>query len=193
MANHLIFVPGLGDDSPHGQDKAIKLWRLNGLMVHYLALGWGRQEGFDKKLTRLLANIKELESEGHSLSLVGVSAGASAVINAFGKHKKLTAVICICGKINNPHTIGQRTYDRNPDFKQSVYSVQKSLHHLEQSERSRIMSIHPWADQTVPVKDTLIDGAKEKVMPGWSHISGIFFGVVFGGPVIAKFIKSGSH
>jgi pimeloyl-ACP methyl ester carboxylesterase len=191
VARHVIFVPGLGDRRKYGQDMVIHLWRLFGLKPHYFPLHWYKPEGFEKKLERLLNTVEELSQNNDSVSVVGVSAGASAAINAFAASDNIDSVILICGKINNPGSIGRRTFESNPDFKQSVFEVERSLGKLEQSDRAWIMSIHPRADQTVPIKDTIIDGAKEKTLPGWSHISGIFLGLILGSSAISKFVKTG--
>ncbi len=124
------------------------------------------------------------------MALVGVSAGASAVLNAYASSDDITRVICICGKINNPQTVPQHTYDKNPDFEESLQRLGKSMAKLDIRQRKNIMSIHPWKDQTVPVADTIIMGAKEKTLPGWSHVTGIFFGIVAGSRTIARFITS---
>lgn len=189
MARHVIFVPGLGDRMKFGQNIAIKYWRVFGLRPHYLPLGWDNKEGFEVKLQRLLDKVDELKAGGNQVSLVGVSAGASAVLNAYAESKDVQSVVLICGKINNPQTINRKVYEINPDFEESVYRAQNSLKKLSSAKRQNIMSIHPYKDQVVPIKDTIIDGAKEEVFPGWGHISGIFFGVMLGGPVISRFIK----
>lgn len=188
VVRHVIYIPGLGDRQKFGQNIIIQSWRLLGLRPHYFALQWYEQEGFDKKLERILDKARKLSRNNKSVSIVGVSAGASAALNAFATSNNIDAVIIICGKVNNPGTIGKKTFDLNPDFEQSVYDVERSMKLLDK-ERSRILSIHPWADQTVPIKDTVIEGAKEKTFPGWSHISGIFFAVILGGPTFYKFIK----
>lgn len=189
MARYVIYVPGLGDKRSFGQNIAIQYWRLFGLRPVYFPLNWHKPEGFEIKLQRLLKKCKELNHANKGVTIVGISAGASAAVNAFAKSNDINSVVLICGKINNPNTIGQKIYDINPDFRQSVFGVKRSLEKLSTSDRSRIMSIHPWADQTVPINDAIIDGAKEKVLPGWDHISGIFFGVILGAPSIARFIK----
>lgn len=189
MKHAVIYVPGLGDNKSLGQDIAIRLWRPLGLEAHYFPLEWNKAEGFETKLSRLLAMINSLSDEGRSVSLVGVSAGAGAVLNAFAKTDKVTSAVCICGKIQHPETIGQRYYEQNPDFEGSMAMLARSLSLLDEDKRARILSIHPWRDQTVPIADTVIEGAKELTLPGWGHVSGIFFGVTIGAIPIARFIR----
>lgn len=189
MVHQVIYVPGLGDSRSYGQDQAIAGWRKFGLQAHYFPLGWADKAPFEPKLRRLLGKIDELSEKG-PVSLVGVSAGASAVLNAYAQRQNLNAVVCIGGKINNPQTIGSYTYRVNPAFKQSVYGVADSLKRLSKEEIGRILSIHPLYDGTVPIADTLISGGVEKTVPVIGHRLGIFYTVVFRGQLIANFIKT---
>lgn len=189
MSKHVVYIPGIGDHRRYGQKIVIQLWRFFGLTPHYFPLGWNIAEGFNVKQKRLLDLVEKLHSSKDSVSLVGISAGASAAVNTFAKSDAVSSVVCICGKINNPQTIGPNVLIPNPDFGESVNAVAASLASLG-SRTKNIMSIHPWKDQTVPVPDTIIKGAKEKTLPGWSHISGIFFGVILGSRAISKFIRS---
>lgn len=190
MAKHVIYVPGLGDHRNYGQPVILLFWRLFGVKAHYLALGWHSHEPFDKKLEKLLALADELKGKYGSVSLVGVSAGATAVLNALASRKDLGKVVCICGKINNPQTVGQQVYDYNPPFKESAYLLQKNLRKLGPPERARIMSIHPLQDPTVPPADTILDGAVESTVPTKGHIFSIYFSVMFRARTICRFLKN---
>jgi hypothetical protein len=188
---HVIYIPGIGDHRSYGQNIAIQFWRLFGLAPHYLPLGWRVKEGFDVKLERLLKRVDLLTSQGHTVSLVGISAGASVVLAAYAARPELNGVVCICGKIQNPNNIKSSTYTTNPDFKESMRRVQTSLKFLNQkSLLKNVMSMYALQDKTVPPKDAKIEGATEKIVLGWDHGSGIFFGVVLGAPTIAKFLRS---
>lgn len=188
MAHHVIYIPGLGDITSYGQSLAIQLWRLYGLRPHYLPLGWAGKEKFEPKLGRLLDKVDSLEKSGNKVSLVGVSAGASAVLNAYAKRKNIAGVVCIVGKIHNPQTVGDRIYKINPSFKESMLQVVGSLDGLGEAKKSRIMCIYNRADKTVPNKDSVIEGALNRKFLGWGHISAIFFTVTLGGPLIARFL-----
>lgn len=190
MSHHVIYVPGLGDKRSYGQTLAISSWRLFGLKAHYFPLVWSDKEDFEPKLARLLRKIDALKKKGKPVSLVGVSAGAGAVLNAFALRKDaITGVVCIGGKINNPQSINHKVYEINPAFKQSLMLLQKNLKKLNQAERKRIMSIHPLEDKQVPPADTLIRGATEKTVPVTGHIKGIFYTVMFRGRMIGTFLK----
>lgn len=186
MSRHVIYIPGIGDHHSYGQNIAIQFWRLFGLRPHYMPLGWNKAEGFETKQQRLLDLIDSLHSENNSVSLVGVSAGASAALNAFSASNKITKVVCICGKINRPETIGKHLLKINPDFGESMARLPAALQRINPK---KVLSIHPVKDQTVPIPDTYIEGAAEKTLPGWSHTSGIFFDITLGSSVISRFIS----
>ena len=114
----VLYVPGLGDNNPTGQSFAVNLWRFYGVRSWTVALHWADQsETWEQKFNRLLVVIDEKLAEGHSVSLVGTSAGAGAVINAFAARKgRISGVVTICGKIHNPETIGDGYRRENPAF-----------------------------------------------------------------------------
>ena len=188
MAQYVIYIPGLGDHRSYGQDIALQFWRLIGLRPRYLPLGWNKKEGLDTKLAHIATEVTKLKNAGHSVALVGVSAGASAALNVYATLPDVSSVVCICGKINNPQTVKEKTFTANPDFKESLDRLNASLPLLGPEKRQKIMSMHPWKDQTVPVADTILEGAKETTIPGWSHVMGIFFAVTLGSFAIARFI-----
>lgn len=190
MKHHIIYIPGINDHHSYGQNTVINLFWVFGFVPHYFPLGWNKKENFEVKLVRLLAKIEELQKDGGIVSLIGVSAGASAALNAYAKSPEIAGVVCISGKINHPETVWPQTHKANPDFKKSMDGVKNSLDNLNEVELSRIMSIHPLKDSVVPIEDTIIDGAVEKTVPGWGHVSGIFFGVVFGALAIAQFLRA---
>lgn len=189
-SHHVIYVPGLGDGRTYGQDGAVRGWQKFGIDTEYMALGWADKQAFEPKLERLLNRVNQKLAQGKKVSLVGVSAGASAVLNAYAKQPNLHSLVLICGKVNNPESIGGSVYKINPAFKESVFKVKDSLASLNKAQRSRIMSIHPLYDGSVPVADTLIDGAKEASVPVIGHRLGVFFTIAFRGQLIANFIKS---
>jgi len=188
MTHHIIYIPGLGDQRTYGQHVAINLWRCFGFTPHYFPLGWNKKEGFNAKLERILQRVEQLSGDANHVSLVGVSAGASAVINAYVSSKKVTGVVSISGKINHPETVKPSVYATNPDFKESLEMLQNSLGLLTGKDKQRLLSIHPLKDLTVPLDDTRIPGVEEKTVIGWNHVQGIAAGVVMGSAAIARFL-----
>lgn len=159
-------------------------------MTHYFKIGWADNEPAHKKLDRLLKKIDYLQRDGKTVSLVGISAGAGMAVIAFSKRKAIHKVVLVGGKINNPQAIGETYFKINPAFKKSAFRVADALNKLDKSDRKKIMSIHPKSDGTVPIEDTIIEGALKKQVPAAGHVTGIVYTITVGSAIISKFIKS---
>ena len=193
MTQQVIYVPGFGDESIplwFGQVIILKFWWLIGVKSQYFRFSWDNTEGFDAKLQRLVDKIDSLSKNGDKVSLVGLSASASAVLNAYAQRKNINAVVCIVGKIQNPQAIHPIWFKKHPDFKDSAFMVSDSLASLDAKRLSRILSIRPVYDQIVPVADAVIPGAKNLVFPVRGHIFTIYFSIAFRARTITKFIKN---
>ena len=189
MRHHVIFVPGLGDRYSYGQNIAIQMWRIWGFTPHYLALGWHLPEGRDVKLGRLNEKINQLTQAGSQVSLVGVSAGASAVLNAYAVSANVHRVVWICGKINRPETVDAARNSANPDYKPLLHHLQPYLKAFTAQDKQRFLSVRPITDHTVPVVDTRLEGVTEKITFGHNHVQGIAFGIIQGTPAIMRFLR----
>lgn len=100
-------------------------WSRYGLEPRVFALNWRNDEDFAPKLTRLLELIDQLAASGNKVSLIGTSAGGSAVLNAFTKRKDVVQrVVNVCGRLRIGPTTGMRSFTRmtatSPAFAQSV-------------------------------------------------------------------------
>lgn len=190
MVAHVIYIPGLGDTRPYGQKFITSLWRVFGLKVHYFPIGWADHDPFESKFKKLLAKIDRLQKKYGAVYLIGVSAGASAAINAFAARPEVEGVVCISGKIQHPETINPRYFINNPPFKDSIFRVSDSLAKLSPADKKQIMSIHPIYDQTVPISHTLIPGSVEKTVPSFGHIMSIYYTIIFRPRLIARFYAS---
>lgn len=191
MTHHVLYVPGLGDHKSQGQQTVVRWWRVFGVQGHLVPMHWLGQERFVPKLRRLLAEIDRLAVDGNEVSLVGTSAGASAVLVAFAqRQEKIAGVVCICGKINHPETIHPERFAQNPGFRDSLAELQTMLPKLGPEARRRIMSVHPLVDGSVPPADTIIPGAREKLIPTFGHAFSIAMTLVFGAYGLIRFLKS---
>jgi dienelactone hydrolase len=190
MTHHVLYVPGLGDHNSHGQETVPQRWGKYGVAGHYAPMLWNDKQPFAPKLQRLVDKIDELSADGSAVSLVGASAGASAVLLALAaRPNKVVGVVCICGKVNHPETIGRNRYIENPAFETAMIDLQKALPEITAKYASRIMSIHPLYDGTVAVRDTIIPGAREKTILGIGHALSIFGALVFRSGMIIRFLK----
>ena len=187
----VIYVPGLGDTRADGQRALISTWRFWGVRPHFLQMVWGEGDDFEPKLQRLLDRIDDLHGRGHKISLVGASAGAGAVINAFAlRQDKVSGVVCIAGKINNPEGIGPDYQRRSSPFVDSAYRVQASLDQLAfKTDRTRIQSRHAIFDPVVPTRDSEVVGGQNKTVPSVGHAITIATQLLFGAPFFIRFLK----
>jgi len=99
-----IYVPGLGDFQALGQDEAVAGWsKKYGIDFLYHPVNWASTEPFAKKLDKLTEIIDGLYKDSGKVALMGSSAGASAVLNAYAQNpEKVRCVVSICGKIQIP-------------------------------------------------------------------------------------------
>jgi hypothetical protein len=188
--HHIIYVPGILDDIYRAQTLAVATWLLYGVHGHCHAFPWAGDENYDQKFDKLLAAIDKYADDGHLVSLVGASAGASAVINAYvARSSKITGLVYICGKINGPETVSEATYNHNPAFKTSMDQLQTNLKRLKGDDKSRMLSLYSPADQTVPHRATTIAGVEERALPSISHGRAIMYSLTVGAPIIISHLK----
>jgi pimeloyl-ACP methyl ester carboxylesterase len=152
---------------------------------------WNDDEEFELKLTRLTDTIDRLYEKGHKISLVGASAGAGAVINAFAARKdKVSGVVLIAGWVNFPESIGAGYRRTNPAFVESSYRVQKSLDTLDfDVDRTRIQSRYAVFDESVSRRHSETIGAHNKTVPSLGHAITIATQLLFGAPFWIRFLE----
>lgn len=187
--HHVIYVPGIGDSRSLGQDKGIEWWRLLGVHGHYHPVGWNGDEPFEPKLKRLLAQIDSYTEAGDNVSLLGFSAGASAVLNAFAKRRDaVTSVICVSGKLNRPSG-ASNYFQQNPAFKESLFLLQHNLESLSEADKRRILTLNPLLDSVVPLQDAVIPGVKRWRTFSFSHVMSIAVTLTLYAPFLTLYLK----
>lgn len=187
---YVLYIPGLGDANVSGQKLAIRTWRLWGVKAEVLQMHWDDTEAWESKLKRLTSRIEALTAQAEQVALVGASAGASAVINAYATHKsQLVGCVLVAGKVNHPAAIGTTYHQNNPAFVESAYACEKALATLADSDRTRILSRYGMLDEIVPKKDSRIDGARNQMVPTFEHALTIAAQIVFGAPTFLRFLK----
>ncbi len=174
--HHVIYVPGILDDIYHAQSLLVGLWRLRGVHGHCHEIPWTGEEDWQPKFRRLLDKIDRYKAQDDDVSLVGASAGASAVLNAYVARKdSIAGLVYICAKINAPEIVSDRTYGKNPAFKTSLYALQDNLGKLTDADKAKMLSLYSPADKTVPYAATVIPGVKEHALPGLNHGKAILY------------------
>lgn len=186
----VIYLPGLGDRNPRGQRFVVRLWRLWGVRAELFHMNWGDGEAWQPKFDRLLKRIDELAAEGKSIGLVGASAGAGAVINAWAaRPDKVVGAVTIAGKINHPETIGPKYSMGNLAFVESARMVPASLEKLSTEDRQRLLSIFSIADPVVAKRDSQVAGARNRYTVIMGHSTTIAIQITLGAPGFLWFLK----
>ncbi len=190
MAHHIIYVPGIQDDLFHAQSLIIKFWRLFGVCGHCHPLPWAGQGDYATKAATLLARIDDYVAAGHRVSLVGASAGASAVLNAYAARRTaVSGVAYICAKINRPETVSAETLGENPAFKTALALLQANLQTFDAADKSRFYSFYSVKDGTVAYADTRVNGVRESKLAPLGHGLAIIYCLTFGFPKLLRVLK----
>lgn len=187
--HHVIYVPGIGDDS-FGQGLYVKLWRFYGVHGHLYEMPWEGDEAYESKFKRLLAEIDRYKAAGHLASLIGPSAGACAVLNAYVERKdSITGLIYVCAKINAPETVSDKLYAKNPAFKTALYALEDNLKKLTPADKAKMHSFYSTGDHYVPYAATVIPGVEEGKLPPLRHGQAIIYSVTFGARQLLRPLK----
>jgi pimeloyl-ACP methyl ester carboxylesterase len=189
--HHVIYVPGILDNIYHIQSLAVKTWRLYGVEGHCHVMPWVGEEAYEVKFQRLLDKVNALTADGHAVSLVGASAGASAVLNAFVRMPdKISGVVLICPKINGPETVSKKTYAENPAFKISLQQLQTSLKKLTARQKTeQLLLYYSPADGAIPYAGSAMPGVPERRLPPLKHGYAIVYAITFGARNLIHFLK----
>ncbi|MBC7581459.1 hypothetical protein H7097_01150 [Aeromicrobium sp.] len=185
----VIYIPGIGDTKTTFQEIAAKSWRFWGVRPHTFPMRWADQQPFEPKFQRLLAYIDDLLAQGHLVSLVGASAGATVALNAFAARPQIHGVVCIAGKVNRAHAIGAWYHQNASSFVESAYQAQDSVLSLTTGQRARISSRYAIVDVIVPRRDSIVPGAQNKTVIGIGHVPTIALQLTVGAPNHLRFLK----
>lgn len=197
MSKHyVIFIPGLGDDTQK-MVLGTNHWRNYGIEPLVHSVGWrDRESDFQTKLNKLLEVIDNLLVQGNDVSLVGTSAGGSAVLNALYERKdKIKKVINVCGRLRTGSETGFRSFksktDTSPAFAQSIKLCESHESLWSEQDRQKIMTVRPLlGDELVPADTTTLEGAYNIVIPTGEHMFSIAMAVTLFSKTLVKFIKS---
>lgn len=192
--HNVVFAPGLGDDNPLLRWE-MKRFESNGFVVHVHPAPWGnKNEELKPKLERLIRLIENLAASGDKVSLVGISAGASLVLNAYIlKTNKITGVVNLFGRLRSKSSPSLNFAARNSSaFKESVLMFEKNETKLTNADRKKILTVRAMFDETVPLSTTPLAGAKNIQVPLIEHTLSIYLGVLIYKRVITDFLRERS-
>jgi len=187
----VIIIPGLGDDVI-ALERLTNHWQKSSLIPVIHSVGWrDKEKDFYPKLNRILVLIDQLVANDNVVSLIGTSAGGSAVLNAFIERRDVVnKVINVCGRLRKGPLDGLRSFQSktssSPAFAQSVILAEEKIGVLSNQERQRIMTVRPlFGDELVPSSTTTIDGAVSTIIPTTEHMLSIGAALsVFSAPLI---------
>jgi len=194
LMQHIIYLPGVGDHKNSKiQIRALKKWKRRGIDTHFHHIYWNDEDSFKDKLNAVLSLIDELYDKDSSVSIVGVSAGASMAMNAYIERKnKISAVIFICGKIKNSQTLGDDYKKRNPRLFESVSASEKAILKLTNADKAKMLTVQPIYDGTVAIDDGRINGVKHTTIFALLHPIAIILSITIYKRLSINFIKSKS-
>lgn len=187
----VIYVPGLGDTNISNRKKMLSTWHYKNTEIVAHTVNWQIDEPWSIKLERLLATIDSYVAKDLYVSLIGESAGASAVMQALQhRTQTLNAVILLCGKSQYPNRISPSLQRKNPALYQAVTGSHAYIQTMPKEAKAKILNIHPFADPVVPVPETMIPGVQNGRIPSFGHAPSIAFGMTIWSFKIVRFIKT---
>jgi hypothetical protein len=186
----ILYIPGLGDHNLSAQQKALRLWKIYRLQTEICPLNWLVDEPWSNKLQRLLDRIDYYSEQGTTISLVGISAGSTATLQALVlRRDKIHSVALVCPKFQSPETIHPQRYKMNPAFKDAINRTVEILPKLTSDDKSKLRTYRPIYDNLLPPKESYIQGVTRKVMPAATHVGGIAYALTLGSWQIVGFLK----
>lgn len=190
--HHVIYVPGLNDTNPF-YELLINRWSIYGIIPHVYRVGWHDGEtSFSPKLKRLVDHVDQYIGEGHQVSLVGGSAGGSAVLNALLEEPKITAIVNLCGRLRaGVHVFPslETASKRSLAFRDSVIMFEKNEPRMSDDQRRKVLNLIPLWDEVVPKSTVALEGATNRTLPTVEHLFSGLLGMTILSPVIMNFIK----
>jgi len=190
--HHVIFVPGLNDHRK-GYELLVARWLTYGIIPHVHRIGWHDEEiAFEHKLKRLVNAANLLIDQENTVSLVGGSAGGSAVLNAFLEQPKITAVVNLCGRLRAGENVFpslKLAAKKSTSFKESVLLFESREPAMKEKQRGRVLTLRPVWDEVVPRTTVSLHGANNQTLPSVEHMISGVLGITLFAPIIINFIK----
>ena len=191
----VIIVTGIGEMS-RGLELITRHWRKADLNPVVHSIGWGDLEiGFDIKLKKLLVVIDSFVKRGDQISLVGVSAGGSAALNAFAERRKIIhRVVSVCGRLRVGSRSGFRSFQKttavSPAFAASVILAEENTRTFVDSDKAKILTMRAkYGDELVPPDTAVIEGVTNILIPTPLHTFSIVIGLTFFSKPLLKFLN----
>jgi hypothetical protein len=194
--HNVIIVPGLGDEV-NKISWLVGHWQKYGLEPSVHSVGWHDEENtFQPKLQMLVEMIDKYSSDGDRVSLIGCSAGGSAVLNAFFERRDIVhRVINVCGRLRSGKQKGFRSFEArtasSPPFAQSVKLFESRENQLTDQDRQKVMTVRAlFGDELVPTNTAILHGAFNTIVPTPEHMLSITMALtIFSRPLVTFLTK----
>jgi carboxylesterase type B len=156
-------------------------------------MSWqGKEKDFERKLEKVVALIDTYCADGYTVSLLGTSAGGSAVVNAFAMRKdKIHRVINVCGRLRKGENVFptlEKASLTSKSFYDSIIQCENNLKTLSPRECQQILTFRPLFDELVPSSTVSVPGAKNIILPTIAHILSISIAMTVFSKKIAEFV-----
>lgn len=185
MKHFVIYIPGLGDNVD-ARTKLLSWWKFRDVQVELVPMNWYGEQDLQKKQADVLRVFDEATGKGHTVSLIGESAGASMALTIAALRPATHRVVTIAG-LNDAFTdISPSIRQRSPSFVASVKAIEASMKRLD---LNRVHTIRALADFTVYARHTRIKGAENHVLPTIGHLLTIGLCLTLFAPYVIRLIK----
>lgn len=185
---HILYLSGFGTGYDRYRLRLLKKWRFKGVSVELVPLRWEGKESFEQKLARIDQAIDRARDK--RVVLLGESAGGSIAVHMYARRPDdFYKVMTICGKNSHPETVGESYYRRSPAFRTSMERLNDSIELLTSEQRQAFVSLRPWHDAVVPVRETLIDGCRCVRLWSVGHLLTIFLALTLYSPIVVRQAK----
>ena len=160
MKHYIIYIPGLGDRYDGLRRFLLFFWRIFGVTVEHVPMKWYDSKPYEEKYKRVDSAIRNAQTLGYTVSVIGESAGGSMAMNIFAGNDTIYRMISLCGVNTARSPIASSIFRKGPAFKTSVASIADSQTDVEKDKIDHITSITALYDPTVPVARNSIPGAR---------------------------------
>ncbi len=190
----IVLVFGLDDGKFNFPALLTKVWNTKDVQLYPLAVGWRDGNKYSPKLAKLLAVIDELLATGDPVALIGISAGASLIINAYAARPQLVGVVSVCGALrlmSDPPPKFAKSVGSSEAFQESAVACEQSQRLLTDHQLNRTLIMEPWRD-FVPLSTMRLAGAKVHRVAGINHSQSIVTVMLFYRRAIIRFLDQTS-
>lgn len=192
---NLFIIPGIGYTVDWIKFLTRNWDKKYGIEPHVVDFVWmGESDKFLGRFERMGKYLDEDIKQGKDVSLLGISAGGSAVVNLFyPRRDKIKKVVTICGRVHDSNV--RKMWNHKPEilgvYEESVKLCEANLSKLTPEDKKRILTIRPFYDEVVPVKTMIIDEANNQRINSAQHMVSISLAMSLYSRTITDFLKLG--